>query len=107
MYSPTFYEKGDGFTSAQAMLNLAENALNITYLVLARRKNPVAILYGFTGVLFTLWKVRLCSLRLVAAGRPHAFLCTSRSPCSPADLGPLLQTVLYWLQDQQCGWCLT
>lgn len=42
--------------SPTAILNLFENALNITYLVLARQHSPVAVLIGFTAVLFTFWK---------------------------------------------------
>lgn len=40
----------------KALLNLVENALNISYLALAYKKSPVAVLFGFTGVLFTFWK---------------------------------------------------
>ncbi|KAL8279016.1 hypothetical protein RQP46_008685 [Phenoliferia psychrophenolica] len=72
VYGVEAFKNGDGFTSAQAILNLFENAINITYLGLAYVKSPLAVLVGFTGVLFTFWK-----------------------------------TVLYWLMDQQCGWCQT
>lgn len=42
----------------KAMLNLVENACNISYLVLLRKKSPTAVLMGYTAVLLTFWKVR-------------------------------------------------
>jgi hypothetical protein len=59
VYGPEAFARGDGFTAAQALLNLVENALNITYLFLWRQKNPVAILVGYSAVLFTFWKTVL------------------------------------------------
>ncbi|KAK4052068.1 hypothetical protein OIV83_002362 [Microbotryomycetes sp. JL201] len=72
VYSRRFFEQGNGFTSAQGLLNVVESILNFAYLGLEANKSPIAVLVGFTTVLLTFWK-----------------------------------TVLYWLQDQQCGWCLT
>ncbi|KAM0749864.1 hypothetical protein T439DRAFT_326758 [Meredithblackwellia eburnea MCA 4105] len=72
VYGHEAFRTGDGFTSAQALLNLVENFINIRYLLLAKERSPSAILVGFTGACFTFWK-----------------------------------TVLYWLMDQQCGWCQT
>lgn len=71
-YGKLALTNGDGFTSAQAVLNLAENALNIIYLGLWAKGSPVAVLIGLIATTCTAWK-----------------------------------TILYWLMDQQCGWCQT
>lgn len=62
VYSPATFERFDGFTAAQALLNLVENSMNMTYLVMARQKNPTAVLVGFTAVLLTFWKTTRESL---------------------------------------------
>lgn len=54
-----FFERGDGFTSAQAILNIIEVAINLIYLWSASLKNPVAILWGFVGATLTFWKTVL------------------------------------------------
>jgi len=39
-----------GFPRAQATLNILESVLNVVYLLMARRRDPVAVLVGFTAV---------------------------------------------------------
>jgi len=88
IYGPKALESNNGFTNAQAFLNVIETMLNIEYLYLAhsspstlpsttanhggRRKkgHPTAPLIGFTAAVMTLSK-----------------------------------TVLYHLQEYYCGWC--
>ncbi|SCZ91846.1 BZ3500_MvSof-1268-A1-R1_Chr5-3g08173 [Microbotryum saponariae] len=70
VYGHAVFKAGEGFTSAQAILNVVENFMNITYLLLLRAGSANAILVGFFAVTCTFW-------------------------------------VLYWLMDQQCGWCQT
>jgi len=53
-------ENNEGFTSAQAALNLIENAINIGYLYKTHiSPSPVAPLIGFTGVVMTFSKTVL------------------------------------------------
>lgn len=59
VYGSAALARYDGFTAAQAILNLVENATNITYLILARRNSPIAVVVGFTAVLLTFWKTTL------------------------------------------------
>jgi len=60
IYSPAAYEAGDGFTNAQALLNVIETLLNIAYLYLAHVKqwSPAAVI-GFGAAIMTLWKTVL------------------------------------------------
>ncbi|KAK4050544.1 hypothetical protein OIO90_005011 [Microbotryomycetes sp. JL221] len=58
VYSRAFFDQGQGFTSAQGLLNVVESALNFAYLGLEAHKSPVAVLVGFTTVVLTFW-VRL------------------------------------------------
>lgn len=69
MYSPGFFERGEGFTSAQAILNIFEVAINLAYLRLVSIKSPVAILWGFVGATLTFWKTVLYWVRSQRAPR--------------------------------------
>ncbi|KAI5476470.1 hypothetical protein MNV49_007717 [Pseudohyphozyma bogoriensis] len=70
VYGIKTFEDRDGFTSAQAILNLCENMMNFTYLYLWKVGHAGAPLVGLVSATCTFWK-----------------------------------TILYWLMDQQCGWC--
>ncbi|GAA5936839.1 hypothetical protein JCM3775_002722 [Rhodotorula graminis] len=63
VYSRSWYDRRDGFTSAQAIMNIVESVLNIVYLWLARRESPEAVLVGFTGATMTSAKTILYWLR--------------------------------------------
>ncbi|GAA5894527.1 uncharacterized protein JCM6883_002128 [Sporobolomyces salmoneus] len=59
VYSPSHFERGEGFTSAQTYMNIVESILNFAFLWLSGRKSPVAILVGFSAVLMTASKTVL------------------------------------------------
>ncbi|EJU05867.1 hypothetical protein DACRYDRAFT_93032 [Dacryopinax primogenitus] len=60
IYGVPAFENNEGFTSAQALLNLVENFINLTYLYSAHiAKSPVAPVIGFTGVVMTFSKTVL------------------------------------------------
>ncbi|KAL0576532.1 hypothetical protein V5O48_005452 [Marasmius crinis-equi] len=60
VYSVEAYERGDGFTNAQALLNIVENFLNMLYLYTAYVSAwPPAPLIGFTAASMTLAKTVL------------------------------------------------
>lgn len=88
VYSRSWYDRRDGFTSAQgasllsrslslawpsssadgidelaAMMNIVESVLNVLYLWLAARESPEAVLVGFTGATMTSAKTILYWLR--------------------------------------------
>ncbi|KDE05839.1 hypothetical protein MVLG_03783 [Microbotryum lychnidis-dioicae p1A1 Lamole] len=56
LYGHAVFKAGEGFTSAQAILNVVENFMNITYLLLLRAGSANAILVGFFAVTCTFWK---------------------------------------------------
>ncbi|KZO92352.1 hypothetical protein CALVIDRAFT_308597 [Calocera viscosa TUFC12733] len=60
IYGWPAFNAGEGFTSAQSLLNLVENFINLAYLYSAHiDKSPVAPLIGFTGVVMTFSKTVL------------------------------------------------
>ncbi|GAA5886280.1 hypothetical protein JCM5296_003547 [Sporobolomyces johnsonii] len=59
VYSPGAFARKEGFTSAQAIMNIVESILNLAYLALAGQKSPVAVLVGFTAVVMTAAKTVL------------------------------------------------
>ncbi|GAA5974132.1 hypothetical protein JCM11641_003455 [Rhodosporidiobolus odoratus] len=59
VYGQAMFERGDGFTSAQAIMNLIESFLNAVTLYLFSRQSPVAILAGFSATLMTASKTVL------------------------------------------------
>ncbi|KAL7423532.1 uroporphyrin-III C-methyltransferase [Cryptotrichosporon argae] len=76
LYGQHALDANDGFTNAQALLNIVESAGNVAFLALQhaavfRRYRPVAPLVGFAVAVMT----------------------TSK-------------TVLYFLQEYFCGWCM-
>ncbi|KAF6752853.1 hypothetical protein DFP72DRAFT_903798 [Ephemerocybe angulata] len=60
VYGVEAYERGDGFTNAQSLMNVLETLGNIAYLYLAHvALSPVAPLVGFTSAALTLAKTIL------------------------------------------------
>ncbi|THH19491.1 hypothetical protein EUX98_g8769 [Antrodiella citrinella] len=60
VYGLPSFERGDGFTNAQSLLNVIENCMNIAYLYLAHwQSSPVAPLLGFASAVMTLSKTFL------------------------------------------------
>jgi len=60
VYGLPSFERGDGFTNAQSLLNVIENFMNIAYLWLAHyEKSPVAPVLGFASATMTLSKTFL------------------------------------------------
>ncbi|BGP45322.1 hypothetical protein JCM10450v2_001140 [Rhodotorula kratochvilovae] len=68
VYSREWWDLRRGFTSAQALMNIVESALNVLYLFLAGRGSPVAVLVGFTATVMTAAKTVLYWLRDQQAG---------------------------------------
>ena len=78
VYGPAVHERGDGFTAAQSVCNLVENAINFAYIALWRKGSPIAPLVGLVGATATAWKTVSC---LAQRHRPnchltHCFLLT-------------------------------
>ncbi|GAA6015573.1 hypothetical protein JCM10207_008131 [Rhodosporidiobolus poonsookiae] len=78
LYSVTDYMYGlpalrdnNGFVAAQSVLNLFENALNITALVLFAKQDPAGLLVGFTSSAITASKTVLYYLNDQQAGWAH------------------------------------
>ncbi|KAJ3476529.1 hypothetical protein NLI96_g11098 [Meripilus lineatus] len=60
LYGAAAFENGDGFTNAQAALNVVETLMNLGYLFLAHiAPTPVAPLLGFASAVMTLSKTVL------------------------------------------------
>ncbi|BGP00858.1 protein of Emopamil-binding family [Rhodotorula toruloides] len=59
VYGLKALESREGFTSAQSIMNIAESALNILYLLLSAQESPVAVLVGFTATVMTASKTVL------------------------------------------------
>ncbi|GAA5822991.1 hypothetical protein JCM5353_007845 [Sporobolomyces roseus] len=59
VYSPSYFARKEGFTSAQTYMNVIESILNVGFLVASSQKSPVAILIGFSAVVMTAAKTIL------------------------------------------------
>jgi len=64
VYGVKALQENNGFTSAQALMNLIEIALNVFYVYLAHVvKYPAAPVVGFASAVMTLWKTVLYGLQ--------------------------------------------
>jgi len=68
VYGLPAFTSHNGFTQAQASLNIFETSLNILYLYLATKKSPVAVLVGFAAVCLTVSKTVLYGLNEYFSG---------------------------------------
>ncbi|KZV73388.1 hypothetical protein PENSPDRAFT_648925 [Peniophora sp. CONT] len=60
VYGLPAFERGDGFTNAQSLMNVVETVLNLHYLYLAHvRASPIAPVVGFATAVMTLSKTLL------------------------------------------------
>ncbi|GAA5850720.1 hypothetical protein JCM8547_009068 [Rhodosporidiobolus lusitaniae] len=59
VYSRLWLDAHNGFTSAQALMNIVESILNLVTLALFAQKSPVAVLAGFTATVMTTSKTVL------------------------------------------------
>lgn len=101
VYSRQWYDLRRGFTSAQAMMNIAESVLNVLYLWLAGRESPVAVLVGFTAVVMTASKTVLYWLRdWVRSSRARTANSVASEATDECAAAPFLGV-------QQAGWDAT
>ena len=70
IYGIQAYEQHNGFTSAQALLNLFEVALQIWFLRLRKQpgKEGNALMVGYTASIMTFWKTALYWLQEYYSG---------------------------------------
>jgi len=71
VYGKYAFVNHEGFTRAQACMNLVESAFNFWYLYLVSRKHVAATLIGFTGSLLTVGKTILYFLNEYFSGFAH------------------------------------
>jgi hypothetical protein len=88
VYGPAVHERGDGFTAAQSICNLVENAINLSYVALWRKGSPLAPLVGLVGATATAWKT-------VSPSTRACLYCL----CCFADALWCRSQILYWLMD--------
>jgi hypothetical protein len=73
-YGPEAIAANDGFTSAQSIMNVVENFVNLTYVYLATNSQTnvgFANLIGFSGAVMTLSKTLLYWLNDYCSGWSH------------------------------------
>ncbi|CEQ39199.1 SPOSA6832_00690 [Sporobolomyces salmonicolor] len=104
LWSPGAFARKEGFTSAQAIMNIVESILNLAYLALAGQKSPVAVLVGFTAVVMTAAKTVLYWLVDQQSGwastfvtRSSSLLCRTAADLASYDSGHNTPRDWFWL----------